>query len=41
MRMTDAGASLDIGVFAPREYMHVGDAMGVVEGIKAQLSGLG
>jgi hypothetical protein len=26
------GASLDLDVFAPREYMHVGDGWGVVEG---------
>lgn len=40
MRVTDGGARLDIGVFAPWEYMHVEDARGVVEGIRTQLSSL-
>jgi hypothetical protein len=40
MRVLGVEASLDIGVFAPWEYMHVEDALGVVEEMMTQLSSL-
>ncbi len=40
MRVTDGDAGLDIGVFAPRQYMDIEDATGVVEGMRLQLNSL-
>ena len=43
MRVTSGSedAHLDIGVFAPWEYMHVEDAQEVVEQMRVQLRALG
>jgi hypothetical protein len=38
MRVTSG--HLDMGVFAPWEYMHVDDALGLVEGMRGLLRGL-
>jgi hypothetical protein len=35
MWVTDGGARLDIGLFAPWEYMRLEDARGKVEGMKS------